>query len=238
MEPEDLTATNDAEARAETGSEPIEEWRELWREASRLPDGIECLHRAAVLRSARGELDSARDRQERVRIAEHLGRCADCADAWQVARTLAPAFLPTLAPAPRRARWWWASAAAVLVLGVATFSLLPRPLDNPPVSSSRQAVASVVAVTFSPAHASQLYQPPEVLAVRSAEVPLPGTRFEIVLLDAEATLLWTSPPLETPSVDLPAELELPAGTYFWRARSLDGRPAWQSPLARFELSVP
>lgn len=204
---------------------------ESWRAGTRLEPGVACLERPLVLRAAQGTAS----RSERERVADHLGTCADCADLWKVTVTLATALGE---PSSRRARptqrWWWASIAASLAIALGA-GLLLRPSAPELTPSIREPTARMAAeLTFVPADQAVLTRPPAELAVTGGSWP-ELAQFEIVVLDAEATPIWTSPPLDRPRVAVPPELQLDPGIYYWRVRSLGARTPWSSPLVRFEL---
>ncbi len=207
---------------------------QVWREGTRHPAGVTCVERVAVVRAAREPSLPARERE---RLADHIGQCAECADAWRLARDLAPAFS---APAPQRAQWRrWLPAAALVALttGLALWSRFPAPEPTSEVRGGRSAIVT------EPADGAILTRQPSTLAITGAlpaELGSPRSteRFELVILDARATELWTATGIGAAKVEIPAELGLPPGTYYWRATALDRRPVWVSELVRFEIRAP
>jgi hypothetical protein len=71
--------------------------------------------------------------------------------------------------------------------------------------------------------------------------PASGARaYRIELFDGRGELLWRSGSLEGTELDLPPEVELERGVYYWRVSALPlggGRPS-ASPLASFDLLRP
>lgn len=204
---------------------------QVWRTGTRHPAGVSCVERVAVVRAAR---EPSLPASERERLADHIGQCAECADAWRLARDLAPAFAM---PARRHARWQrWLPAAALVALttGLAVWSPFRTILPPSEVRGSRSAIVT------EPVDGAILTGRPPNLAIAGAPIAEGGAagaseRYEFAIVDARATELWTGTSSGTPRIEVPATLELPPGTYYWRVTAVDRRPVWVSELVRFDI---
>jgi hypothetical protein len=134
---------------------------------------------------------------------------------------------PLLRPGVPRAAWAALAVAATVILAVAA-PLLLRNGGTPEMRGRTGAREAVV-----PADGARLAVAPERL-----EWPaVPGAKHYVAsLYDSESTGIWESPPLDVPSVALPAEIRARLhGAYTWRVVAIGDFERSRSPLRRFSV---
>ena len=177
---------------------------------------------------------------KRETLLDHLAGCPDCAIEVRTLRELKTwsrelaGEAPALAPprVSRRFDWPWAAAlAAILLLPLLT--LLLR--QEPPLPASGVRGDAIAAAAVEPPDGALLPTAP----ARLRWSPVADARqYRVQLLDAEASLLWTSSAGSETTIDLPRELRerLAAGrTYLWRVEILLDGDSRRSPTYAFRL---
>ena len=152
------------------------------------------------------------------RVLRALAECPRCAALVQIARDLheplaaaAPRVVSAPARRPRaRVLRWAASAAALLIVGLAALQL-SRPVPDLTVRGAADSAAQ-------PRSGSHLRTPPLQLAWAPVGT---ATAYRVEIYDERAESLWRSDRVEATTLQLPAELRarLVRGTFLWRVRA-------------------
>lgn len=193
-------------------------WQEAYSTASlRDPHrGGVCLDADELVAALEGRLSG--ERLDRAVIA--LAECPRCAALAQIAIDLRPDEAQTNARSqsamgrtPRRRQWPWALAASLL-LGIG--ATIAWPLLHPAADMAVRAPPGMQ--NAEPRLGARLDAAPLKL---SWQALVGGGSYRVELYDDRAELMWTSPRVDAPSVELPTELraQLRSGTFLWRVRA-------------------
>lgn len=217
----------------------------------------DCLPEELLLRAAASELTP----EERHSVLGHLSTCSDCAREYRLARSskqwaseVAPTLVgrsdaPYVSPAqvaharPLAAIWnkimfvptWRAAALAAMVVITAGVSLVVWRAMQPvgrPEPLERGSAGLVIKVD--PPDRAQLSEAPRRLTwseVQGAE------GYEVALYDFELTLIWESPQVNDPSIQIPDSVRtVLKGPIYWRVIITSGVERRQSDLFQFLLA--
>ena len=139
------------------------------------------------------------DAGERRAIVDELVTDADAAEAWRLARELAPEPVAASIPA-RREAWKWLSMAAALVLAVGLGWRLFSPQEPAELPAYRSGEQRAIASTL----------PPGAPLSRAAPVlrwtPVPDARYRVRVLTPELQVLVETGELTTPEHTLSADV--------------------------------
>lgn len=231
------------------------ELRDAFRAATSQPPGpCPDAETLAVLAGAEGEpLDDIR----RAQAADHVSRCANCAEDVKTlfslrevldAAVYAPAaqMAPPDEPAPLRwltawARWRSDPARSVPLMLVVLAAVLGvsyavwRTTQPSVTVDERVRSATAWTITTVPTDRAMLASAPKRLEWTST---MPAESYRVTLYDAESTPIWESPSVTTSFVDLPDDVRgrVPAGRpVFWRVVALSGIDHRESGLMRFTI---
>lgn len=187
-------------------------------------------------RLACGELSA----DERLRLSDHVARCASCAGVWrgvQALRAEAERAAPRARVLRFPARAGWAvglAAAAVLALAF----LMPRGAGGPgaappPTDTLRSSGAADAPLPVSPR--GQLTRAAGLLRWQA----LPGARaYRVQVLAADGTPLWTSGETRAQELAWPAGIAVAPGRYYWQVVAVgDAREERASELVDFEIAA-
>jgi hypothetical protein len=223
------------------------------------PERTSCPTGETLVRAFAGQLNQAEDEI----VTNHLIVCSDCAQEYRLLHSLHPlaeqlagtpsesadaekaAVAPAAWLARIRARWeqlaWapqWRAAVLVATVAVAvggSVALWQWERSGEPTPQYRGELSLMTNVE--PSHQAVLDQAPRQLvwpAVQSAE------RYQVVLYDAELTVIWESPRVASTSVILPEpeRQQLRRGQrYYWRVIVVSGIDHRQSKLFQFSLAT-
>ena len=230
--------------------------RDAYRSAAKRPPGP-CPD-AATLAAFAGAGESPLDRALRGNIVDHLARCTNCAVEVKTLLELrevidaavhapAPNDIADDDPAPLRwltawARWRSNPARAVplmilvlaCVFGVSF--IVWRSSQLAAIPDDRDRSASAWTIDSVPSDRAVLASAPARLEWSSSTR---AENYRVMLFDAESTVIWESPVLTTPFVDLPVDVRqrLPVGgPVFWRVVAVSGIDRRESSLHRFTIS--
>lgn len=178
-------------------------------------------------RLAEGALDS----DQRLRLADHVTRCAECRDVYRGVQALRDAAPRARVLPFRRRAAWGAGLAVAAVLVLALFMPQPGPAPAPAGDALRSDAAGRP-VPRSPR--GRLVSAPTSLAWE----PLSGARaYRVQVLGGDGASLWTSAETQAHELPWPAHLTLDPGRYYWQVVArvgLDEERA--SPLIDFEIA--
>jgi hypothetical protein len=219
--------------------------RELYAESAARPRD-DHPDEAAWEAMALGELPAA----GREKLADHVARCAECASVYRGLVTLAteaarfdpgvPRTAPRRVILHRPARWVYAGLAAAAVLLVTLLPLRQQgtaPTQGPAATDNDvRSGEKPVPVPLEPK--GVLAGPPRAFRWQG----IPGvTRYRVELSSRAGDLVWSSPPVEGPTVDWPATVSPAPGAYHWQVIALPDvdRPLTSpvpSALVSFEIA--
>ncbi len=183
-----------------------------------------------------GYLDHDLSADERLRIEEHIDQCATCrTEIIALSRLASDTTSERTVPA-RRASWWVASVAAVLVVAV----LLPRLTSHPPAAGDGHPVRRVAEpdgragiAVVSPANGATVGTRP-VFTWRAASADL----YRITVVTESGDPVWTSNTTET-TIALPDSIVLqPGHAYYWHVDGIGNGIAANSGSIRFQIPRP
>jgi hypothetical protein len=178
------------------------------------------------------------DGDERLRLADHVARCAECADVWRAVQALR-ASAPRARVLPFRPRVaWGAGLAAAAALALAL--VLPSG-DGPTVSGVGSAPATHTLRSAGAEERPGLREPRGRLVAAPVALhwtPVSGARaYRVQLMGADGVPLWSGTETTRLEVAWPAGVAAAPGRYYWQVIALvgadDERP---SELTEFEIA--
>ena len=232
------------------------ELRDAYRSAASRPPGP-CPD-AGTLAAFAGAGESPIDEALRGNVVDHVARCTNCADEVKALLELrevidaavhapAPIDIADDDPAPLRwltawARWRSNPARAVplmilvlaCVLGVSF--VVWRSSQLAAIPDDRDRSASAWTIDTVPSDRAVLASAPARLEWSSSTTT--AEIYRVMLYDAESTVIWESPGVTTPFVDIPVDVRqklLVGGSVFWRVVAVSGIDRRESSLHRFTI---
>jgi anti-sigma factor RsiW len=216
-----------------SGSNDVNELSATHRSATRRGERSDCPTPEELARAVSGELPAP----TRMRLAQHLASCSDCAEEFRLAAALEP-FAAKHGAAERPAfpamrRFAWAAAVVVgLGIGISVWQLT-QPAGGEPVRAPATGTPFTV---VAPVDGAKLGDAPIALSWRLDGQPRAG---RLELFDATLAPLWRSSGAAPPPFQLPADvrqrISARGGRVYWRVVFAGELGEERSPLAGFTV---